>query len=489
MWHTHMASHTIRPSDVIHTIVNHPWRLVTPVVVLTLLAFGYSQTRTSTWEASQALVVRDETGDRASRPGKFTHSDEMKTSQETILELVKSRNVLSKALAEVGPPADYSGDSPWPSANDVESLQSSVRITPPKGAEFGKTEVFYLKVSDKSPERATALASAVCHQLQTRFSELREAKARSAVDELAKAADLAKTDLATATSALSQIEEGVAGDLAELRILNESPSGESDLRHTITEVDKELRAFRATQTENEEYLKVLKAAANDPSELVASPSVLLKAQPGLGRLKDGLVDAQIKTGILLGTMSELHPTVLGAKQAEQAIRNQLHDEISVAIAGVEVDQRINADRIRALEDKQVELQARFKRLASVRAEYSNLVTATKNRSESLRSVEHELAEARASQAAARSASLINLVDAPNAGTRPVNPAASMILLGGIAGGFLLGGAGLLLSVQPAPVPTDDVRAEACPARSAPRRSTLSLRDALRHVSSYGLHTR
>ena len=48
---------------------------------------------------------------------------------------------------------------------------------------------------------------------------------------------------------------------------------------------------------------------------------------------------------------------------------------------------------------------------------SNLVTATKQRSETLRAVERDLAEARASQAAARSASLINLVDSPTAGTR------------------------------------------------------------------------
>ena len=489
MWHTHMSSHTIHPSDVVHTIVNHPWRLVTPVVALTLLAFGYSLVRSTTWEASQALVVRDETGDRTSRPGKFTQPDEMKTSQETILELVKSRSVLSKALAEIGPPKGYKDTAVWPSDNDIDALQSSVRATPPKGAEFGKTEVFYIKASDASPERAKQVVAAVCHQLQTRFSELREAKAKSTVVELTKAAELAKADLDQATGELSQIEKSVAGDLAELRILNESPSGESDLRRTITDVEKELRSYRAAQTENEEFLKVLTTAANDPSKLIASPSVLLKAQPGLGRLKDGLVDAQIKTGTLMGTMSEQHPAVLGAKQAELAIRSQLHEEISVAIAGVEVDQRINADRIKALEAKEVELQKRFQHLASVRAEYSNLVSSAKNRSESLKTVEHELAEARASQAAAHTASQINLIDGPHTGTHPINPAASMILLAGVAGGLLLGGAALLVSIRPQPIPSDDSRAAACPARPAPRRATLNLRNALRQVSSYGLHTR
>src|SRR5439155_11034527 len=144
----------------------------------------YSLVRPTTWEASQALVVRDEAGDRVSRPGKFALSDEMKTSQETILELDKSRTVLSRALAQVGPPVNHRSTSPWPSEQDLETLQAGVKITPPKGAEFGKTEVFYLKVQGESQARAVALTSAICHQLQAQLSELREAKAKSTTDEL-----------------------------------------------------------------------------------------------------------------------------------------------------------------------------------------------------------------------------------------------------------------------------------------------------------------
>jgi uncharacterized protein involved in exopolysaccharide biosynthesis len=191
----------------------------------------------------------------------------------------------------------------------------------------------------------------------------------------------------------------------------------------------------------------------------------------------------------MGTMSEEHPAVVGAKRSEEELRGQLHHEISVAIAGVEIDQRINADRIKSLESKEAELRQRFQRLASVRAEYSNLVSAVKNRSESLRTVEHELAEARASQASAHTTSTINLIDGPHTGARPISPAASMILLAGAAGGLLLGGAAVVVSAKPQPLPTDETRAAACPARSAPRRATLSLRNALRQVSNYALHTR
>ena len=46
-------------------------RVALPVVAATLLALVYALVRPATWEATQALVVRDETGDRVARPGRF----------------------------------------------------------------------------------------------------------------------------------------------------------------------------------------------------------------------------------------------------------------------------------------------------------------------------------------------------------------------------------------------------------------------------------
>lgn len=457
-----MAHTSIRPNDILRTVTDHPLRLVAPVIGLTLLAAVYAIVRPATWDASQALVVRDEAGDRLTRPGKFAHLDEMKASQETVLELARSRGVLLKALAEVGPPANRDSATAWPSEKDIEALQGSVKIAPPKGAEFGKTEVFYLNVQADSPQRAVALATAICGQLQARFAQLREAKAGSTTDELTQSVRLAKEELAISTAALRTMEQTVGGDLAELRILNEAPAGDSDLRRNSLELEKELRTYRASAAENEEFLKLLTLAQDDPSKLLASPSVLLKSQPALGRLKDGLVDAQLRTGQALGSMAEDHPLVKSARSAEEAIRQQLHDEIKTAIRGVNVDLRVQSDRIRSLEEQHQSVQGRFGTLAALRAEYANLVTATKQRSETLRAVEHDLAEARASQAAARSASLINLVDSPTPGTRPVGPGRSMIVLAGFAGGLLVGFSMVFLTVRPQENPVEAAAANVVP---------------------------
>jgi polysaccharide biosynthesis transport protein len=437
----------LRPHDIARIVRQNAWQIVLPALVLAPLALAYACLRPTNWEASQALIVRDEAGDRLTRPGRFAQADEMKTSQETILELARSRNVLTKALAEVGPPAAVVDEAAvYPSELDLEALQASVKVTPPKGAEFGKTEVFYLKVQDQNHDRAVALARAICVQLQDRFAALREVKAKSTIDELTKTVNLAETSLSEATRSLATLEGSVGSDLGELRMLNELPSADSDLRRTAIELDKELRAYRATQTENEEFLKLLRTAESDPGKLLASPSVLLKSQPSLGRLRDGLVDAQLRTGQALGTMSEGHPLAKSARAAEQAIQEQLHSEMSVAIRGVEADLRVNAHRIQSLEQQSAEIQSRLGRLANVRAEYSNLVSTTKHRSEALKAVEHVLAEARASQAAAHATSLINLIDVPDAGTRPLGPGRTTIVLAGFAAGLMIGLAFVLMTI-------------------------------------------
>jgi len=460
-----MAHTTIRPDDILQTVRRH-WRLLlAPVVLLTTAAAGYALLRPATWEASQALVVRNETGDALTRPGKFARPEDMQTTQETILELAKSRGVLAEALRTVGPGDNDQPSSPWPTAEALDGLRDSIELVPPKGAEFGKTEVFYLKVKDHSRTRAVALASAVCKELQEQLGALREATAKGSTEELTHSVSLAQHDLDAATASLAKMEAGVGNDLAELRILSDSPSGDSDLRRNLVELEKELRSFQATQVENQQLLKLLKEAEQDPQKLVASSSSLLNSQPGLRRLKDGLVDAQLRSGQALGTMSEHHPQVQGAIEAERVIREQLHGEIASAIKGAETDRQVGVERIKKIEQDIAGIQQRLAKLVSLRAEYANLSEAVKSRTETLKHVQNELSEARASEAAARAAGRITPIGKPDTGTRPVGPGRTAIAGAGFAGGVLIAAAIVFLLVAPHHAPTPAV-AEPQPEPSA-----------------------
>src|SRR5688572_19201536 len=148
----------IRPSQVVLTLSTHWRRWVLPTCAIALLSGIYSLVRSPWWEASQALVIRNEAANNQEGPGQFRQLDDMKVNQETVLELAKSSSVLSAALADVGPPGGGTR-SPWPAVADVSELRELIALSPPKGAEFGKTEIFYLKIKDHDRARAERLVS------------------------------------------------------------------------------------------------------------------------------------------------------------------------------------------------------------------------------------------------------------------------------------------------------------------------------------------
>jgi uncharacterized protein involved in exopolysaccharide biosynthesis len=439
----------ISPRDVLHLLKVHSWRWLVPTFVVAALATGYALMRPPTWEASQALIVRDEAANNQQGPGKFRHTDEMKTVQETILELARSRGVLVAAMKMVGPPADYQkGPAAWPTARDVTRLRERIELTPPKGAEFGKTEIFYLQTRDHDRARAVALSKAICDQLLMRFQEIRDQRARSMTEELAKAVLLTKSDLETSTRRLSALEREVGSDLAELRMLAESTTGDSPLQQTITQIRSELRETRAAHTSIQQLLTLLQQAQEDPGRLVAAPSRLLESQPALRRLKEGLIDAEIRSAELRGSMSKAHPLVMAAQEAEEEIGQHLHSELEIAIRGLAAESEFHAKRVAMLDARLAHAMERLGRLAGLRAEYLNLVSENRTCASLVDRAEHNLAEARVAQAGAKASSLIARIDLPDTGNNPVGPSRALIVLLGIAGGLLVGFGIVFLTVQP-----------------------------------------
>ena len=494
---------------IVQNLVRRPLRWGVPAAVIALGALGYAVVKPSKWEASQALVMRDAAVGSVMPAGRFASVDEMQTAQRTVLELAQSQGVIATALKEVGP-ASGKPRASWPTLQDIAAVRDAIKIRAPNGAEFGRTEVFYLQVEDGDRNRAVMLTQAICDALEARLSKLRDTKAQSLIDELQKTVSLAHADLQQATYRLSGMEGSVGSDLSELRSLSESSTGESVLRQALTNIRTEIRGQEAAQLANQQLLNLLCAAQSDEAKLVATPSQLLQSQPGLQRLKDGLVDAQLRTSQSLGMMSAAHPKVQAAVEEEKDIRRRLHDEIDVSIRGLQVELEMNAGRIASLNTQLSAVQTRMTRLASMRAEYHNLSSEVAQRAEVWNEAQKDLADAKASQAAAHSASLLTRLDAPQMGAYPVGPSRSMIVLAGIAGGLAAGwGIALLLTVpvtptrnsaaiavapptEPTPVATPELEATTAPAnppaarrpQQPATRSTrgLSLKEALLQIA-------
>jgi uncharacterized protein involved in exopolysaccharide biosynthesis len=436
--------------DVARLFIRHPLRWLLPAAIVAAGASAYALLKPATWEASQALMVRAEAGNNPGGPGRFRDLSEMKTFQETVLEVAKNKSVLTAALQTVGPPEDAEAKpdaGPWPSDQDVADLADTVKLVPPKGTEFGSTEVFYLKIRDRSPERAVRLADAVTEQLLARYKRLRDERAGSMVRELEHALTIAGEEVNEAVDQLKALESKVGGDLAELRNLEQLGSGDSDLRKLTVELENEVRRADVDVRNQRELQTLLTAAAADPKQLLATPNRLLDSQPALRRLKEGLIDAQIRTSQLLGSMSREHPQVRAALDAEEEIRRHLNQEVKTALQSVAAERVVADELLAQSQTRLAETRARLDRLAALRAEYSSLNAQFQQRLKLQEEAEKQLVAGRAAQAGAEDAALLTRVDMPDAGTKPVGPGRTTLLAAGILGGLICGVGCLLLTTK------------------------------------------
>jgi len=434
------------PHELLKTLKTRLWLWLGPTLGLGLFAAAWALLAPAAWEAAQALVVRDEAVGSISRQGRFDSADARKTAQETLLEIARNPAVGSAALAEL-PPPEGRRPAAWPSEPEVEGVRNSIRVSAPKGSELGQTEVIYVTVRQSSRQRAAALVSALCTQIEIRLQKLRNTKADSVIAELKNTVELARLDLQAATDRLQILEREVGSDLGELRILNDSGAGDSNLRSALNKVTEELRQVRSDCEAKQHLRDILTAALDDPGQLVATPNQLLESQPAVRRLKEGLVDAQLRTSQILGKMSPQHPLAQAAATSEQKIRQNLHDELQIAIRGLEADLSVRNTQRASLGTQHAEIKGRLDRLADLRARYDNLVADVRQRGKILEEAQRALSEARANQAVPQAASLITRLDSPHTGNSPVGPGRLTIVLSGFGGGLVLG-LGLVFLVAP-----------------------------------------
>ncbi len=434
----------LTPTECVRLLIVYRKRWIIPTLICGVLATAYAVFMPRYWEASQALVVRGEVSNSSSnRPGKFADLYEMRTFQETILELAKSRQVLAQTLKAV---ADEGvGD---PSIRKIESFRRKVDMRPPGGAEFGKTEVFYLTVKDRDPQRAKRLVDVLRNQLDARLGQLRDDRSQGLILELEKQVELVSKAHAVETSKLVAFESEIGSDLGELRMLHSANSGQSDLRQFAVSLKQASQVQETRVRESENLLEVLHAAQEDPEQLVAMPSTLLASQPTLRRLKDGLVDAQLRAARLGGTRTPDHPQVRASMESVQQIRKDLHRELQVAVQGVEIELGLNRDRYSTLHSQFQGVQGRLGNLAQRRVAYSTRVSAVESSQTMLDQAQKQLSEVRAGQVAALSSSLVSPIDGPQVGSSPVGLRRAAVVVLGCFGGLVLGLGWVFLSVSP-----------------------------------------
>jgi len=109
--------------------------------------------------------------------------------------------------------------------------------------------------------------------------------------------------------------------------------------------------------------------------LLASPSVLAQIAARLGRLKTAWSTLSYETGQALGNMADDHPLLKSARSGRRCDSPAIARRNPGGDKGVEWTCAVQSDRIRTLKSNTKSIQGRFGALATMRAEYSNLVTA------------------------------------------------------------------------------------------------------------------
>lgn len=424
------------------------WKAVwiSSTVLFTCLGILYAALiKRDVWVASQGMIVRDEATATAMRLGRFESQTQMKTAQETLMELARNPRVIRTALESV-PAERSSGAWPWsrsqagltPSAREVESFgKKNVTVRAPHGAELGTTEIIYLDIKQTSPERAVRLAQAIGCALETQLQQVRRHRAEGIIEELKAAEVVAQTELQHATRRLQQMEVEAGADLADLRGLTDANTGSTN-RLMLDMVRDDLRRGEIELQMHSENLESARAAIDNPKLLSQVTDRLVDTQPTIKKLREALAEASIRTTQQMGRYSESHPEVLIARQTEQRVTQRLMEELEATISAIESSIARTKRRMTRLGEQEQELGKRLNRLANIRADYTNVVAEVRSRSEELHQIRRDLTQALAARDAASTSSLITRLDEPVLGERPLGPGRSTLVAAAFLGGLFLG---------------------------------------------------
>jgi polysaccharide biosynthesis transport protein len=421
-------------------------------VLFSAIGIGYVFfVKKDTWLASQSIVVREDANRALFRQSHVDAEVETKAAQETFVELAKNHQVVKKALVSIGPvPSLLGSPKDWPYPKDVQdTIDNVISVHAPRGIDFGKTDVIYLDTKQSSPERAVEFNKALCAALQRHMSELRRGIASSIVAETKRARDAGRAELNSANQKLQEVEQKVGSDLTDLRGLIER-GGSFSSRVLHDELVGEIRQAELSHHQLASDLAQLENASKDPAAFLTAPSSLFAAQPGLIRLREGLVDAQIAVSQLAGKFTDEHPNMTAARRSLEGIVLRLNGEFQAALASARQSLQISQDRLDRLTEQKASLESRLNELAEKRSAYESLLADVQTRSAIVQDAERRLSDAESNLAVCENSSCFTLLDEPVISDRPIGPGRKTILIASVASGLLFG-VGLVFLIAPVDV--------------------------------------
>ncbi len=416
--------------------------ILVPLIVCVVLGTLYSLLTPRGFMASQTLMLRDDLLGDSFKPGRFQSEESLKNAQETVLHLARKPAVIAAALSSTYP-EKYSGITA--SSSEVESFQGKISISPPNGAEFGKTDVIILNVKASSPDMASCLATSLHSEVEKNLRLVRADRLTSMQNELRAQYEQAFENYSLAANKVREIEDSVGEDLESLRAMTESHSGNGELHRALEQIRNERRVATDQLDLIEKQLQYLQQLQSDGEQVLATNNELMRLQPALDRLYNGLVDAKLKLASAEGIYRAEHPTLKTNRNAVEATRMQIQLEISTIQDGLEQQKNIANQRLKRLEASEDLYRKRSLIVNKNRVEYQTISNELTRRGEAMAKLQNTLAEVESCASTEHEYNLLTSMGVPEVKQASGMSRASLILLAAILGGCI--GLGIAILVD------------------------------------------
>ena len=154
------------------------------IVFLTVLFGGaavvFSYLQPAIYEASVQVWAQDQSvGLRKTSGFSSETAARIKIVLTNLREVMLSNEVLQGTLERCGSLAGSATSDKTATLDErLDGLRKAIRIEAPKGSDFGTTQIFFLRVRDRDPQRAKQLLEALLASFRKRYEQLSAEQAK-----------------------------------------------------------------------------------------------------------------------------------------------------------------------------------------------------------------------------------------------------------------------------------------------------------------------
>lgn len=346
-------------------------------------------------------------------------------------EIILSDRVLRKAIEYIYPNMDAQVVS-----KVAEKLRNNTEMTPPRGANFRESSIFYVSYVDTDPDRAATVANAICNAYIEIYNEITRENSTFSFNFLKDQTDRLYNEMREAEEQLKEYEKENAQDL--VGILNLDPQRGTNLE---TGPGALLTQFYAKYYESQEKLAGIIATVNalEKEHKSIDPAVPKEMQVvghAITMFKSKIAQLEIQINELRSQFTDQFPVLKQVEKERMLNLSSLKEELSRTIRAQKITAEAMSAEIKSLEKIIESLKDRIKETATKRATYEQLRRQYEIAKETYIRAKDRLEQARVANSLNQAQQILTFVDRPSKPLKPFKPKRLMIVALGFLAGFL-----------------------------------------------------